>query len=69
MKRPTISMPISQDAQTKNEPTTLSMLRLNENLDVDVCRHVFYQIHEPTMIECLSAKHIRETVGKQSSEP
>ena len=26
MKRPTTSMPIFQDAQTKNEPTTLSMM-------------------------------------------
>ena len=52
MKRPTISMPMSWDAQTMMEPTTLPMIRLNEVfLDVDVCRHMSYQIHAPTMME------------------
>lgn len=51
MKRPTISMPMSWAAQTMMEPTTLSMLRLNEVFAVDVCRHVSYQIQEPIMIE------------------
>lgn len=32
------------------EPTTLSMCPLNKVLVVDVCRHVSYQINEPTMI-------------------
>ena len=30
MKRPTISIPMFWDAQTRMEPTTLSMLRLSE---------------------------------------
>ena len=50
MKRPTMSMPMSWDAQTMMEPTTLSILWLHEVLDVDVCRHLSYQIQAPTMI-------------------
>lgn len=33
------------------EPMTLVMAWFNEILDIDICRRVSYQIHEPIMIE------------------